>query len=191
METQNIGEEKQLTEQGQIVKEFLNTLLQKMNFEGCELVVTEDDEKVFVEIDTQDTGLNVVGFRGETLDALQYLASLVLGRDKKNFKRVVLDSEDFRQKREKTLRKLAKNLEQKVKRTGKPVDLEPMNPYERRIIHTTLQNSKFVETSSFGEGKDRHIVLTPKVVESDVLNAPTKGRTSLNFVYRSDKKKRR
>ncbi|MGN1066562.1 MAG: R3H domain-containing nucleic acid-binding protein, partial [Candidatus Fimimonas sp.] len=121
---------------------------------------------------------------------LQYLSSLLLNGKNSSFRRVVLDTDGgYRAKREKTLQRLALNLEQKVKRTGKVAKLEPMNPYERRIIHTTLQNSKYVTTESEGQGNARHVVISPKG-QSDVLNAPNAPRKTLNFVYRSDKKRR-
>ena len=103
---------------------------------------------------------------------------------------MTIDAEGYRAKREKTLQKLALNLEQKVKRTGKPVNLEPMNPYERRIIHTALQNSKYVTTESDGQGTQRHVVISP-INQSNVLNSPNAPRKTLNFVYRSEKKKRK
>ena len=114
----------------------------------------------------------------------------MLNEKSSGFKRVILDCEGYRQKREKTLKKLAGNIEQKVKRTGVAVSLEPMNPYERRIIHTALQNSKYVTTESEGQGVNRHIVVSPKQ-QSNILNAVNAPRKTLNFVYRSEKKKRR
>ena len=88
------------------------------------------------------------------------------------------------------MQRLASNIEQKVKRTGKEVSLEPMNPYERRIIHTSLQGSKYVTTQSEGQGNGRHVVIVP-LNQSDILNAPNAPRKTLNFVYRSEKKRRR
>lgn len=177
---------KRLTE-GEKVKQFLENVLEKMGFNKTVVEMTEDADTVNVNLIGTESG--VIGYRGEVLDALQYLCSLVLNTNK-SFKRVVLDSEGYRAKREQTLTKLAKNLEQKVKRTGKAVKLEPMNPYERRIIHTTLQDSKYVSTESDGVMNNRHVVISPKLT-NDILNAPTNGRKSLNFVYRSEKKKRR
>ena len=114
----------------------------------------------------------------------------MLDSNESSFKRVTLDAENYRAKREKILRRLAGNIEQKVKRTGKEVSLEPMNPYERRIIHTALQSSKYVTTQSEGQGNARHVVITP-LNKSDILNAPNAPRKTLNFVYRSEKKRRR
>ena len=177
---------KKLTE-GEQVKQFLENVLEKMGFTKTVVEMTEDKETINVNLVGTESG--VIGYRGEVLDALQYLSSLVLN-SKKSFKRIVLDSEGYREKREKTLIQLAKNLEQKVKRTGKAVKLEPMNPYERRIIHTALQDSKYVSTESDGVMNNRHVVISPKLT-NNILNAPSNGRKNLNFVYRSEKKKRR
>ena len=173
--------------EGERVKQFLETVLEKMGFTKTVVEMTEDKETVYINLVGTDSG--VIGYRGEVLDALQYLSSLTLN-SKKCYKRIVLDCEGYREKREKTLIQLAKNLEQKVKRTGKAVKLEPMNPYERRIIHTTLQDSKYVSTESDGVMNNRHVVISPKLT-NNILNAPSNGRKNLNFVYRSEKKKRR
>ena len=102
----------------------------------------------------------LIGKRGQTLDSLQYLCSLVLNKEhKEDFIRVKLDTEDYRKRREQTLRSLAKNIAYKVKKTRKPVNLEPMNPYERRIIHASLQNDSQVSTKSEGDDPFRHVVI--------------------------------
>ena len=149
---------KKITE-GEQVKQFLENVLEKMGFTKTVVEMTEDKETVYINLVGTESG--VIGYRGEVLDALQYLSSLVLN-GKKNFKRIVLDSEGYREKREKTLIQLAKNLEQKVKRTGKAVKLEPMNPYERRIIHSSLQSNENVTTFSIGEEPYRKLVIAPK-----------------------------
>ena len=99
---------------------------------------------------------------GQTLDSLQYLVSLVVNRDQKDYVRVKLDTENYRKRRKETLENLAKNIAYKVRRSRKPVSLEPMNPYERRIIHSALQNNKYVETYSEGNEPYRHVVVTLK-----------------------------
>ncbi len=177
---------KKLTD-GEKVQNFITEVLDKMTFEGYTVDLVEDGETIRVDIKGDNNG-SVIGYRGEVLDSLQYLSSLILNNEKAGYKRVVLDSENYRQKREKTLVHLAKNLEHKVKRTGRPVKLEPMNAYERRIIHTTLQDSRYVSTESDGTGSNRHVIVSPKLT-NDILNAPQ--RKSLNFVYRSEKKRRR
>lgn len=176
-----------MTEQAKI-KLFLQTVLNKMGLTST-VEMTEEEDAVMLNIVGEDASV-AIGYRGEVLDALQYLCSLLLNGKNSHFKRVVLNAENYRAKREKALQRFALNLEQKVKRTGQISTLEPMNPYERRVIHTALQNSKFVTTQSEGQGNDRHIVVSPKQ-QSDILNAPNAPRKTLNFVYRSDKKKRR
>ncbi len=181
---------KKLTE-AERVQTFVATVVDKMGFGGYAVNMTTEGEGIHIDIvneSGEDT--NIIGYRGEVLDSLQYLASLILNGDKATHQRVVVDSEGYRVRREKTLVKLAKNLEQKVKRTNQPVKLEPMNPFERRVIHTTLQNSQYVSTESDGNGNGRHVVISPKLV-GDILNAPLGGKPSYNFVYRSEKKRRR
>lgn len=170
------------------IKEFLETLLSKMDVGEFVVETTTCEDAICLNISGEDCN-SIIGYHGETLDALQYLCSLMLNGRNNGFKRVVLDTERYRKKREKTLQRLAGNLEQKVKRTGRAAKLEPMNPYERRIIHTALQNSKYVTTESEGQGNARHVVVSPKE-QSNVLNAPNAPRKTLNFVYRSDKKRR-
>lgn len=170
------------------IRDFLQTVLNKMGL-NCVVEASETDDCVTLTVSGDDASV-AIGHRGETLDALQYLCSLQLNGKNSGFKRVTLDAEGYRARREKTLQRLATNLEQKVKRTGKEVQLEPMNPYERRVIHTTLQNSKHVTTQSEGQGASRHVVISP-IHQNDILNSPNAPRKTLNFVYRSEKKRRR
>ena len=104
----------------------------------------------------------LIGKRGQTLDSLQYLTSLVVNKGEEDYIRVKVDTENYRKRRQDTLENLAKNIAFKVKRTKRSVSLEPMNPYERRIIHSALQNDKFVTTHSEGEEPFRHVVVTMK-----------------------------
>ena len=104
----------------------------------------------------------LIGKRGQTLDSLQYLVSLVVNKESENYIRVKVDTENYRQRRKETLENLAKNIAYKVKRTKRPVSLEPMNPYERRIIHSALQGDKYVTTHSEGEEPFRRVVITLK-----------------------------
>ncbi|MBO5772718.1 MAG: KH domain-containing protein [Clostridia bacterium] len=170
----------------QKVEAFLEELLSKMGFENFVVDVKETDNDLLAEITTLGKN-NVIGYRGELLDAIQYLTGLALnGQSSSHHKRVVVNSENYRQKREKALQQLAKNLEQKVKRTQKATKLEPMNSAERRIIHTTLQGSQFVTTESEGSEPNRYVVVSPTL-----SLANEQRRKNLTFVYRSDKKKRR
>lgn len=139
---------------------FLTDVLSKMNV-AVEIEVVEDDESIMLRITGKDSGI-IIGRRGETLDALQYLTSLVVNKQSDDYKRVTIDIENYRQKREETLIKLADRLADRVVRYRKSVTLEPMNPYERRIIHSTLQNNNYVETHSVGEEPNRKVVITLK-----------------------------
>jgi spoIIIJ-associated protein len=145
---------------GDIASDFLYTVLNNMGVEA-DIIINEDEESIVVDVNGDDIGI-IIGRRGETMDALQYLTSLVVNKEYDNYKRVILNVENYREKREETLVKLANRLADKVVRYKKPVTLEPMNPYERRIIHSTLQGHKYVETYSVGEEPKRKVVITLK-----------------------------
>ncbi len=143
-------------------KVFLNDV-----FEAMEMTVVVDvkynEEEKTMDIDLSGDEMGVlIGKRGQTLDSLQYLVSLVVNKDSNDYIRVKVDTENYRQRRKETLENLAKNISYKVKRTKRPVSLEPMNPYERRIIHSALQNDKYVTTHSEGEEPFRRVVVTLK-----------------------------
>jgi spoIIIJ-associated protein len=122
----------------------------------------EEDGSIKINLDGPNVGI-LIGHRGETLDALQYLVSLIINKDhNEDYKRVILDTENYRLKREETLKRLASRLAYKVKSTGKYVKLEPMNPYERRIIHSALQNNEDITTYSEGEEPFRRVVIDLK-----------------------------
>ena len=141
-------------------KTFLEDVVKEMGL-NVSIKVSSNEDSVYVDIDGEDSG-TIIGKRGSTLDALQYLTSLVVNKDKSNYIRVVIDAENYRQKREKTLEKLAFRLADKAVRSGRNVKLEPMNPYERKVIHTALQQRKGVTTRSEGEEPYRHVVVTMK-----------------------------
>ena len=122
---------------------------------------SHEERSLNIDLEGNDMGI-LIGKRGQTLDSLQYLVSLVVNREQKNYVRVKLDTEDYRRRRTETLENLAKNIAYKVKRTHRPVSLEAMNPYERRIIHSALQNNRYVETHSEGNEPYRYVVITPK-----------------------------
>ena len=121
----------------------------------------EKEKELSINMSGDDMGI-LIGKRGQTLDSLQYLVSLVLNKENEDYIRVKLDTENYRERRKETLETLAKNIAYKVKRTRRSVSLEPMNPYERRIIHSALQNDKFVVTRSDGEEPFRHVVISLK-----------------------------
>jgi spoIIIJ-associated protein len=144
-------------------KVFLVEVFASMNLGDVEIKsrYNTTDGSLEVDFEGEDMGI-LIGKRGQTLDSLQYLTSLVVNKGKNNYVRVKLDTEDYRRRRKETLENLAKGIAYKVKKTRKPVILEPMNPYERRIIHSALQGNKFVETVSEGEEPYRHVVVKLK-----------------------------
>ncbi|MEE0955308.1 MAG: RNA-binding cell elongation regulator Jag/EloR [Eubacterium sp.] len=127
-------------------------------------IVTEyDHDNGTLDVDFQGDDMGIlIGKRGQTLDSIQYLTSLVVNKNQKNYVRVKADTEDYRRRRKETLENLAKNIAYRVKKTQKPVSLEAMNPYERRIIHSALQGNRYVETHSEGTEPYRHVVVTYK-----------------------------
>ncbi len=143
-------------------QEFLDRLFKAMNMEVRSLIEYDEENKTMdIVFDGEDMGL-LIGKRGQTLDSLQYIISLVVNKESETYIKVKADTENYRERRKATLENLAKNIAYKVKRTRKPVALEPMNPYERRIIHSALQNDKFVETHSEGDEPYRKVVVTLK-----------------------------
>lgn len=139
---------------------FLKDLFRTMGME-VEIKSVFEEDTLAVDITGDDMGI-LIGKRGQTLDSLQYLTSLVVNKGKASYVRVKLDTEDYRNRRKATLENLAKNIAYKVKKTRRPVFLEPMNPYERRIIHSALQNDPYVTTHSEGEEPCRKVVVTLK-----------------------------
>ena len=144
------------------IREFLEKVFGAMNIDAEILIEKEEGSNVInVELKGSDMGI-LIGKRGQTLDALQYRANLAVNKNAEEYVKVKIDTEDYRKRRRETLENLARNIAFKVKRTRRPVSLEPMNPFERRVIHSTLQNDKFVTTHSEGEEPYRHVVVTPK-----------------------------
>lgn len=143
-------------------EEFLGKVFDAMQLQvNVEITENTEEKTMNIELSGEDMGV-LIGKRGQTLDSVQYLVSLVVNKDEEEYTRVKVDTENYRQRRKDTLENLAKNISFKVKRTGKTVTLEPMNPYERRVIHSALQNDKFVSTHSEGEEPYRHVVVTLK-----------------------------
>lgn len=141
---------------------FLNDVFAAMDTAvTVDVKYDEVKEEMDIDLSGEDMGM-LIGKRGQTLDSLQYLVSLVVNKDSENYIRVKLDTENYRERRQETLENLAKNIAYKVKRTRRPVSLEPMNPYERRIIHSALQNDKYVTTYSEGEEPFRKVVVALK-----------------------------
>lgn len=144
------------------INEFLSNVFHAMNM-NVEVIITkrEDDKTFDVELKGDEMGV-LIGKRGQTLDSLQYLTNLAVGKQVSEYVKVKLDTEDYRKRRKETLENLAKNIAYKVKRTKRSVSLEPMNPFERRVIHSALQNDRYVNTHSEGEEPYRHVVVTLK-----------------------------
>lgn len=144
------------------VKEFLADVFKAMDLE-VEITTKYDETEKTIDVDFKGPEMGVlIGKRGQTLDSLQYLANLAVNKSSDSYVKIKLDTEDYRKRRKETLENLAKNIASKVKRTRRSVSLEAMNPFERRIIHSALQNDKYVSTHSEGEEPFRHVVVTLK-----------------------------
>ena len=144
------------------VREFLTSVFNAMKMQvEIEINKNEDERFLDVELKGDDMGV-LIGKRGQTLDSLQYLTSLAINKHSDVYYKVKIDTEDYRKRRRDTLENLARNIAYKVKRTKRPVSLEQMNPFERRVIHSALQNDRYVTTHSEGEEPYRHVVVTLK-----------------------------
>lgn len=145
-----------------VAKKFLMDVFAAMNMNvAVDVIFDENQEEMSIDLNGDDMGV-LIGKRGQTLDSLQYLVSLVVNKGVENYIRVKVDTENYRERRKETLENLAKNIAYKVKRTRRSVSLEPMNPYERRIIHSALQDDKYVTTYSEGEEPFRKVVVALK-----------------------------
>ena len=130
---------------------LVRDLLEKMNIEAKIYLIEENDEKVVIEIESPDTGL-IIGKQGQNLEAIQSIVNVIMNRKAKKWTKVIVDIEDYRNRRERNLNFIANKAASQVKKTKKPIVLEPMNPFERRIIHVALQDDELVNTESIGEG---------------------------------------
>ncbi len=145
----------------EVARSFLTSILENMNIEA-EITINESNNILEIELKGSSMGI-LIGYRGETLDSIQYLVNLVVNKGQDGqYKRVVLDAENYRDKREETLKRLAVRMSHRVEKTSKPMRLEPMNPYERRIIHFALQSDKYVKTYSEGDEPRRYVVIDLK-----------------------------
>lgn len=151
---------KTVGEASKIAEEYIKSILIGMGVEDVKASANEDDDCVYVQLDCGNDFGFVIGRRGETLDAIQYLTRLVVNKGKDGYKRVSINAGNYREKREETLRELAKKNSARVKKYGRNVCLDPMNPYERRIIHTTVQEIEGVTSHSIGSESDRRVVIT-------------------------------
>ena len=145
------------------IKNFLSQVFAAMGLEVEILINASAEEENVYDVELKGAEMGVlIGKRGQTLDSLQYLTNLAINKHSDTYTRVKLDTEDYRKRRKDTLENLAKNIAYKVKRTKKAVSLEPMNPFERRVIHSALQNDRYVSTHSEGDEPYRHVVITLK-----------------------------
>lgn len=164
--------------------QFLNDVFAAMKMDVVMDIAYDEVEK-HLDIDLKGDEMGIlIGKRGQTLDSLQYLVSLIVNKGTEGYLRVKLDTENYRERRKETLETLAKNIAYKVKRTRRPVSLEPMNPYERRIIHAAVQNDKYVTTRSEGEEPFRHVVIALK---KEAVTTERKGRYDRAGRGRSDR----
>ncbi|HHX12490.1 MAG TPA: protein jag, partial [Clostridiales bacterium] len=148
-------------------KKFLSDVFAAMGIMAeVEVLFDEENESLDINLNGEDMGV-LIGKRGQTLDSLQYIVSLIINKNSDKYIKIKLDTENYRARRKETLENLAKNIAFKVKKTRKAVSLEPMNPYERRIIHSALQNDKFVETYSEGDDPYRKVVINIKKTARD------------------------
>lgn len=145
------------------IRNFLSQVFDAMGLEVEILINASAEEENVYDVELKGAEMGVlIGKRGQTLDSLQYLTNLAINKHSDTYTRVKLDTEDYRKRRKDTLENLAKNIAYKVKRTKKAVSLEPMNPFERRVIHSALQNDHYVSTHSEGDEPYRHVVITLK-----------------------------
>ena len=160
--------------------DFLHDVFGAMGISvDVESKLNEEEKELEINLSGDEMGI-LIGKRGQTLDSLQYLVSLVVNKESEDYLRVKLDTENYRERRKETLETLAKNIAYKVKRTRRSVSLEPMNPYERRIIHSALQNDKYVFTRSEGEEPFRHVVIALKREERPERRRPRGPRREFN-----------
>ncbi len=158
--------------------EYIETIVKALGMTECTITEKSNDEEISFEVDCGDDYGIIIGKRGETLDAIQYLARMVANKGNSNYKRVSINVGNYRAKREETLRILARKTAAKAVRQGRNISLEPMNPYERRIIHTAVQEVEGATSHSIGSNLDRRVVITP--VEGVRNSGGNRGRNNRN-----------
>lgn len=158
--------------------EYIETIVKSLGMTECTITERSNDEEISFELDCGDDYGIIIGKRGETLDAIQYLARMVANKGNSSYKRVSINVGNYRAKREETLRILARKTATKAVRQGRNISLEPMNPYERRIIHTAVQEVEGATSHSVGSNLDRRVVISP--VEGAKNNGGNRGRNNRN-----------
>ncbi len=172
------------SEMGKVAENYVANILKGMGVDDVAINITEDDESISIDLDCGNGYGYIIGRRGETLDAIQYLTRLVINKGKDDYRRVSINAGNYRQKREDTLRELATKQAEKVKKYGRNVVLDPMNPYERRIIHTTVQEIEGVSSHSVGSESDRKVVIT--LAEGFKPTHPSRGRGRNDYRRKSN-----
>ncbi len=146
---------------GDAVKDIIHSIFKRMGIHVSIIEFHEGENKVYVELESSNSGL-IIGKKGKTLEAVQFLVNLIANHQNNTDKKIILDIEGYRAKRERSLKNMSRNVASKVARSGKPFVLEPMNPFERRLVHLTLQNDNRVITKSEGQGIYRKVRILPK-----------------------------
>lgn len=146
---------------GDAVKDIIHSIFKRMGVDASIVEFHEGENKVYVELESDNSGL-IIGKKGKTLEAVQFLVNLIANHQNNTDKKIILDIEGYRAKRERSLKNMSRNVAAKVARSGKPFLMEPMNPFERRLIHLTLQNDNRVMTKSEGHGIYRKVRVIPK-----------------------------
>ena len=146
---------------GGTTKEIIADILEKMSIEGYIKDLKEGESKVYIELESKNSSGLIIGKKGKTLEALQFMINLIVNNKTGSEKKIILDIESYRAKRERALKKMSRDIAYKVIKSGKPWTLEPMNPFERRLIHMTLQNDNRVTTRSEGQGIYRKVTIIP------------------------------
>ncbi|HOO72672.1 MAG TPA: RNA-binding cell elongation regulator Jag/EloR [Spirochaetota bacterium] len=150
---------------GNLARDVLLSILKKMNLSGEVKDIKEGESKVYIELESEKSSGLIIGRKGKTLEALQFIVNLIVNHKTGTEKKIILDIESYRANREKALRKLSREIAHKVIKSGRPWTLEPMNPFERRLIHMSLQNDKRVTTKSEGQGIYRKVTISPTAGE--------------------------
>lgn len=147
---------------GDTIREVIGEMFNKMQIDCSIADIKEGESKVYIELDSKNSSGLIIGRKGKTLESLQFMVNLIVNHKTGSDKKIILDIESYRAKRERALRKMSKDIAFKVIKSGKPWTLEPMNPFERRLIHLTLQNDTRVTTKSEGQGIYRKVTIMPK-----------------------------
>lgn len=143
---------------------IVKTILEKMGIDAVIRNVNESENKIYIELESENSGL-IIGKKGKTLEALQFIVNMMVNTNARAEKKVIIDIESYRAKRERALHKMSQEIADRVVRTGKPYSLEPMNPFERRLVHMALQNHEQVMTKSEGQGAFRKVKVYPRTTQ--------------------------